>query len=58
MIITNLQDKKNIWHKESYSKEGVFDDVTKYKVSKLLNDEAKYKIDLIKTIILEILLKK
>ena len=45
-LLIYYRDKKNIWHKESYSKEGVFDDVTKYNISKLLNDEAKYNIDL------------
>ena len=45
-LLIYYRDKKNIWHKEEYSKKGVFDDVTTYNLSKLLNDEAKYNIDL------------
>jgi len=40
------RDKKNIWHKEEFSKEGVLENITKYNLSTLLNDESKYNIDL------------
>ena len=40
------RDKTNNWYKEEYSKTGIYEKVTNYSLSYLLNDETKYNIDL------------
>ena len=45
-LLLYYRDKKNVWHKEEFSKEGVYENIKKYNLSILLDDEAKYNIDL------------
>ena len=45
-LLLYYRDKKNIWYKEEFSKEGSFENIIKYNLSTLLNDEAKFNIDL------------